>query len=209
MNNSAGSLLIGIAGETASGKTTFCERLVARAPRGSMSVLTLDSYYRSQSHLPVAEREKVNFDHPDAFDYPLLVEHVDRLRRGMTVDVPVYDFISHIRSCHTLEMAPARLVVVEGILTLHWEELRDRFDFKIFVDTPESVRLERRIDRDIRDRGRTRESVLRQWETSVSPMSKAFCAPTRQFADLVVRGEGWDEAIFDAVFEQATVPARK
>ena len=198
------SVLIGVAGETASGKTAFCNHLQERSPIGSVAVLALDSYYRCQAGLPTAERESTNFDHPDAFDYPLLVEHVGRLHRGMAVNVPIYDFTTHTRSSNTFETSPAQLIVVEGILTLYWGELRDCFDLRIFIEAPEDLRLKRRIDRDMRERGRTRESILRQWEDTVLPMTEAFCTPTRKYADLVVSGQQCVDEMVDAVLAQVT-----
>ena len=181
--------LIGIAGETASGKSTFCARLLDRVPTGLVRVLNLDSYYRSREHLSVVERGQVNFDHPDAFDYQLLMDHVDKLCHGHDVQVPVYDFHSHVRLSDTIELTWAPVIVVEGILALYWEDLRRRYDYGIYLDAPENLRLKRRIARDTAERGRTRESVIEQWKSSVQAMSAEFCLPTKQYANLVVDGE--------------------
>jgi uridine kinase len=186
------SMLIGIAGETASGKSTFCARLLDRTPPGQVKVVSLDSYYRSQEHLPVAERGQVNFDHPDALDYELLIDHVDKLCQGQDVQIPVYDFHSHVRLADTIELTWTPVIVVEGILALYWEELRRSYDYRIYVDAPENLRLKRRIARDTADRGRTRQSVIDQWKSSVQTMSAEFCVPTRQYADLIVDGEATD-----------------
>lgn len=196
--------LIGIAGETASGKSTFCNRLLDRTPAGLIRVLSLDSYYRSRKHLTTAEREQVNFDHPDALDYQLLIDHVDKLRHGQDVQVPIYDFHSHVRLSDTIELTWAPVIVVEGILALYWEDLRRRYDYPIYVDAPEDLRLKRRIARDTAHRGRTRESVIDQWKTSVQAMSAEFCAPTKQFADLVVDGEATDDTQLQKVIALCT-----
>jgi uridine kinase len=193
--------LIGIAGETASGKSTFCAQIVDRAPAGSLRVLSLDSYYRSQDHLPSRKREEVNYDHPEAFDLALLLEHIDELCQGRSIHMPVYDFGSHERLAKTIEVSWAPIIIIEGILALYWEELRRRYDVTVYVDAPENLRLERRIARDTAHRGRTRQSVIDQWESSVQPMSRAFCAPTREFADLIVNGENQDLAALEHLLD--------
>ena len=197
MREDKNAKLIGIAGETASGKSTLCARLLDRVPTGLVRVLSLDSYYRSREHLSVVERGQVNFDHPDAFDYQLLMDHVDKLCHGHDVQVPVYDFHSHVRLSDTIELTWAPVIVVEGILALYWEDLRRRYDHRIYVDAPENLRLKRRITRDTAHRGRTRESVIDQWKSSVQAMSAEFCVPTRQYADLIVDGEARDDTQLD------------
>ncbi len=196
--------LIGIAGETASGKSTLCARLLDQVPVGSMAILGLDSYYLSQEHLTVAERGHVNFDHPDAFDIPLLITHIDRLLHGQSIQIPVYDFASHARVSEVTEVPWAPIVVVEGILALYWEDLRRRFNFAVYVAASESVRLERRLARDIAQRGRTRESVIDQWNSSVQKSSAEFCVPTKRFADLVVDGEATGDTQFERLLSLLT-----
>jgi uridine kinase len=195
---------IGIAGETASGKSTFCHQLLDHMPPSSARVLGLDSYYLSQEPLPLAEREHVNFDHPDAFDCRLLIDHVDKLCRGQDIQVPVYNFSLHVRLPDTIHLPWAPVVIIEGILALYWEELRQYYDYSVYIDAPESVRLKRRIVRDCAHRGRTRASVIDQWENCVRTMSAEFSAPTRQYADLVIDGEAIDDSHFRHVVSQCT-----
>jgi len=205
MREDKNAKLIGIAGETASGKSTLCARLLDRAPTGLVRVLSLDSYYRSQGHLPDADRGRVNFDHPDAFDYQLLMDHVDKLRRGLDIQVPVYDFGSHVRLADTITMSWAPVIVVEGILALYWEDLRRRYDYRIYVDAAENLRLKRRIARDTAHRGRTRQSVISQWKTSVQAMSSEFCVPTKPYADLIMNGKATDDRQLEKVLALCTL----
>jgi uridine kinase len=166
--------------------------------------LGLDSYYLSQEHLSLDERDHVNFDHPDAFDCGLLIDHIDTLCRGRTIQVPVYDFSLHLRLPDTIDVPWAPVVIIEGILALYWEELRQRYDYSVYIDAPESVRLERRIARDVQQRGRTRESVIDQWKSSVQATSLEFCVPTRQYADLVLDGEAIDDSHFRQILSRCT-----
>lgn len=193
--------IIGVAGETACGKSTFCTWLVDRVPRGQVRVLSLDSSYRSQEHLPVFEREQVNFDHPDAFDRELLIDHVDKLRQGQDIRTPVYGFHFHLRLEKTIEVSSAPVIVVGGILALHWEDLRRRYDYRIFVDASEKLRLNRRIARDTTHRGRTRQSVIDQWQSSVQVMSAEYCVPTKRYADLIVDGKATADNQVDKVLD--------
>jgi uridine kinase len=180
------SLTVGIAGGTGAGKTTLARTLAASL--GGVVVLDLDSYYLDRSGLPPQARERLNFDEPEAIDVGLLVAHLGRLRNGRAIEKPRYSFESHTR-VGVDPIGPAPVVLVEGLLTLWWDELRDALDLKIYLDAPPDVRLARRIRRDIEWRGRTAESVLRQYEATVRPMHDLYVAPTRAFADLVLDGD--------------------
>lgn len=178
---------IGIAGGTGSGKTTFARHLHSKDPT-KVSIVPLDAYYYPLNHLTMEEREKVNFDHPDALDFPLIRAHLSQLRSGQQTEIPVYDFATHNRVPNPEKIDPTPIVLVEGILTLHDPELRQFYDLTVYVDTPDEIRLERRLNRDVRERGRTRELVYYQWENTVCPMHKKFCAPSKAYANRVISG---------------------
>jgi uridine kinase len=179
------SLLVGIGGGTASGKTTVALRL-AEALGTTASILDMDSYYRDRSALTPAERESVNFDHPDAFDVPVLAAQLEALRRGETIDKPVYSFATHTREPHTERVRPARVVLVEGILALAIPELVALFDIKIYVDTDDDIRVIRRLTRDVKERGRDFDSVVAQYMGTVRPMHLGFVEPSKRHADIII-----------------------
>jgi uridine kinase len=189
----ARAFLIGVAGGTGSGKTTVAERLAELAGTGDVALLKLDMYYRDLNHLPFEERAAINYDHPEAFDWPLLMRHVDALAAGTPVDVPVYDFQEFVRSDERHEVLPSRIVVVEGILVLAEPDLRARFDLSIYVDTDADVRFIRRLQRDITERARTPESVISQYLTTVRPMHLQFVEPSKRYADVIVPHGGLNE----------------
>lgn len=179
------SIIIGVAGGTGSGKTTLTRRLKERFG-DEMTVISHDNYYKAHDDMTYEERSRLNYDHPDAFDTDLLVEHIKALRAGETVACPVYDFTQHNRSKETLLIAPTGVIVVEGILIFADSKLRDLMDVKIFVDTDADVRILRRIVRDVRKRGRSLESVVTQYLTTVKPMHEQFVEPSKRKADLIV-----------------------
>lgn len=185
--------LIGLAGGTGSGKTTVGDVLV-RAAAGQAAVIPQDAYYKDQPEKPFAEREVTNYDEPAAFDLPLLLQHVDALKAGRPVDRPVYDFAQHRRADTTVTLAPAPVVLIEGILVLHEPALRARMDLKVFVDAPPDERFIRRMQRDVRERGRTPDSVIEQYRTTVKPMHDLFVQPSKQHADLIVPEGGQNAA---------------
>ena len=195
-------LFVGIAGGTASGKSTLAAQLVAASSSGYISILLVDSYYRAQDSLPLEQRKKVNYDHPDAFEFDLLTAHLASLADGQRVAVPVYDYTIHTRASQAQELQPAPVIIVEGILSLYPASVRAYCDLKLFVDAPSQLRLQRRLERDTRERGRTRESVLSQWETTVDPMHCLFCEPTRSFADQIIDGSGWDDRLIQNLLER-------
>ncbi|MEE2957415.1 MAG: uridine kinase [Actinomycetota bacterium] len=183
------STVLGVAGGSGAGKTTLVESVAARLGDRA-TVLWFDEYYHDLAHMDPSERVAVNFDHPDSLDVGLLVEHLDGLLDGRAVDVPVYDFAFHIRTGRTRRVEPRPVVVVDGILVLAFPEIRDRLDLAVFVDAPESVRLGRRLERDVRDRGRTAEMSQAQWAATVGPMYEEVVAPSADHADFRLDGTG-------------------
>ena len=185
-------LVIGIAGGTGSGKTTLMKNLIARF-QGDVTVLSHDNYYKRHDELTYEERCRLNYDEPAALETDLMARHLDRLRRGEAIDCPVYDFTVHNRSDETVRIEPRKVIIVEGILIFENKELRDLMDIRIFVDTDADVRLCRRIKRDVNKRGRTLESVLTQYQTTVKPMHEKYVEPSKRFANIVVPegGKNW------------------
>ena len=181
--------MVGVVGGSGAGKTTLVRGLVDRLGSDA-SVLWFDEYYHDLVHLDPAERAVVNFDHPDSLDVDLLVAHMAALLAGRPAEVPVYDFSTHTRTGRTRLVQPGPVVVVDGILVLAFPAIRERLDVSVFVEAPAEVRLTRRLDRDVRERGRTPESVRAQFAATVAPMHEAFVSPCRAFADLVLDGQG-------------------
>ena len=182
--------VVGVAGGSGSGKTTVVDRVVAHFGRDVVTVIRHDAYYHDLSHLPAARRARVNFDHPDSLDTELLVDHLRALRAGRSVQVPVYDFETHTRTGQSVPAEPRPVVLVDGILVLALPKLREMLDLRTFVDVDARDRLDRRIERDVQQRGRTRASVVAQFETSVAPMHERFVGPSREHADLIIEGGG-------------------
>ena len=176
--------LIGVAGGSNSGKTTIAEKLAGMIG-GDLSLIRLDAYYISRSDQPIEVRAAANYDHPDAFDWELLNDHLAALSAGATVEVPVYDYTIHDRSERVELVTPAKVVVVEGILVLWEPRLRERFDLKIFVDTPADLRIIRRLKRDVAERGRTIDSILEQYLATVRPSHELFIEPSKRHADVI------------------------
>jgi uridine kinase len=178
-------LMIGIAGGTGSGKSTVAQAIVDELGTEHVALITQDSYYKN-GPVTLAERQELNYDHPDSFDNALLLEHLVALRSGQSIRVPVYDFTTYARKLETLPLNPKPVIVVEGIHMLVEEHLRALLDIKVFVDTDPDVRVLRRLMRDIRERGRTLESVYHQYVSTVKPMHDAFIEPSKRFADLII-----------------------
>jgi uridine kinase len=178
--------LIGIAGLSGSGKTTLARALASQLP--SAAVFPLDAYYRPLGHLTFEERKDVNFDHPDALDWPLAVGHLLALQAGIAVETPVYNFATHTREPHTLRQTPADCILVEGLLALWHAELRNLLALKVFVDAPAELCRDRRLNRDVVERRRNYEEVLDQWYKTVHPMAEQFILPSRVSADLIIDG---------------------
>ena len=178
-------LVIGIAGGTGSGKTTLMKNIIG-SYGDSVTVLSHDNYYKRRDELTYEQRCLINYDEPDALETDLMAMHLDKLRQGEAIDCPVYDFTQHNRSDKTVEIVPKSVIIVEGILIFENQPLRDLMDIKIFVDTDADVRLCRRIKRDVNKRGRTLESVLTQYQTTVKPMHEKYVEPSKKYADIVV-----------------------
>ena len=179
-------LIIGIAGGTGSGKTTVVKKIIESLPPGEVVLLPQDSYYKDNSHVPVEKRQYINFDHPDAFDTDMMIEHLQQLREGHAIECPTYDYTIHNRAAETITIEPRKVIVVEGILIFASRVLCDQMDIKIFVDADADVRLCRRIRRDVKKRGRTIDSVIEQYLTTVKPMHEQFVEPSKKNANLIV-----------------------
>lgn len=179
-------LIIGIAGGTGSGKTTVVNRIMELLPRGEVVVIPQDSYYKDSSHLPLEQRQEINFDHPESIEFELLVEHIGRLKRGEPVEQPIYSYLTCTRAKETVPIQPKHVIIVEGILIFSSEELRKLMDIKVFVDADADDRLSRVIARDIVERGRSVHKVLERYEKTVKPMHLQFIEPTKRYADIVV-----------------------
>ncbi len=192
-------LVIGIAGGSGSGKTTVAQEILNRVGAARISFLQHDSYYKDLSGLPPAQRAAVNFDHPNSLETELLVAHIEKLKAGEAVKIPVYDFSIHTRTDKTYEVLPRRVILVEGILIFAEPNLRELFDVKIFVDTDDDVRLIRRMQRDIEERGRTAESVIKQYMATVRPMHLEFVEPSKRYADVIIPEGGFNTAALDMV----------
>ena len=195
------TMIIGIAGGTGSGKTTLTERLKAEF-QGDVSVLYHDNYYKSHSDMTYEERAKLNYDHPDAFETERMIADLQALRRGEAVECPVYDYTVHDRSPQTLVVQPTKVILVEGILIFAEPELRALMDIKIFVDTDADVRILRRIMRDVKKRGRSLDSVVEQYLTTVKPMHEQFVEPSKRFADIVVLEGGRNLVALDMIIQR-------
>jgi uridine kinase len=187
-------LIVGIAGGTGSGKTTVAKRIAASLPAVSVTTIEHDAYYRDRSDLPADERSQLNYDHPSSLETELLIEHIDRLRAGESIDVPIYDFKEHKRAAESRRVSPTPIVLVEGILVFVDAKLRDRLDMKLFVDTDADIRIFRRIRRDMEHRGRTFDSVREQYYKTVRPMHLEFVEPSKRTADLIIP-EGGNNAV--------------
>lgn len=194
-------ITIGIAGGTGSGKTTITRRIMQEFG-GDVSVVYHDNYYKRHDNLTYDERTKLNYDHPNAFDTPLLIEHLEALRAGQAVECPIYDYTVHNRSENTVTIRPAKVIVVEGILIFAEPELCKRMDIKIFVDTDADVRILRRIVRDTRDRGRDLESIVTQYLTTVKPMHEMFVEPSKRNADIIIPEGGHNLVAMDMLIER-------
>ena len=194
-------LVIGIAGGTGSGKTTLMDNLVKRFG-DDVTVLSHDNYYRRRDDMTLEERSKVNYDEPAALETDLMVRHLEKLRQGEAIECPVYDFAQHNRSNKTTTIQPKRVIIVEGILIFEDEALRNLMDIRIFVDTDADVRLGRRILRDVEERGRTLQSVLEQYETTVKPMHEKYVEPSKKYAHLVVPEGGKNFVALDMILSR-------
>jgi uridine kinase len=191
-------LIIGIAGGTGSGKTTVVKKVVDSFPGGEVAVIPQDSYYKDSGHLPMEERQKLNFDHPDAIDFELLVEQLQQLREGKTIQQPTYSYITCTRSTtETVTVHPADIIIVEGILIFTCEKLRKLLDIMVFVDADADDRLLRVISRDIIERGKTVEATMIRYQDTLKPMHNQFIEPTKRYADIIVPQGGHNKVAID------------
>jgi len=193
---------VGIAGGTGSGKTTVASKLRDALPEGSAIIIDHDSYYKDRSSMPRRERDLLNFDHPDSLDNGLLIEHLDELARGSAIEIPIYDFVTHSRRTDRRKIAPVPVVIVEGILIFADQEIRRRFDVKIFVDTDADIRAFRRVRRDMESRGRTFAQVDEQYHRTVRPMHLEFVEPSKRFSDILIPEGGNNQVAIDLVISR-------
>ena len=184
-------VVIGIGGPSGSGKSTIADA-IQKEVRDHITILTQDSYYKSFEHLSYKERAKINYDHPQAFDNELLISHIQALKQRIPVQIPVYDFATHLRTDKTVPLTPSKIIMVEGILIFENKVLRDLMDIKIFVDTDSDIRVLRRIERDMNERGRTLESIMEQYRSTVRPMNIEFVEPSKRYADVIIPEGGYN-----------------
>ena len=192
-------LVIGIAGGSGSGKTTVAQEILQRVGPDRIAYIQHNSYYKDLTGLPPAQRAEVNFDHPNSLETELLISHIEQLRAGQPIEVPIYDFSNHSRTDKSFTVNPRGVIVVEGILIFTDLTLRSLFDVKIFVDTDADIRLIRRLQRDITERGRTAESVIKQYQATVRPMHLEFVEPSKRYADVIIPEGGFNAAALDMV----------
>lgn len=195
-------LVIAIAGGSGSGKTTVATEILKRVGSHRIAYLPHDAYYRDLKDLPPAQRELVNFDHPNSLETPLMIEHIRKLKNWEAIELPVYDFTNHTRTSRTIHVEPQRVILVEGILIFAEPALRELFDVKIFVDTDPDLRFIRRLERDIRERGRTTESVIRQYLNTVRPMHMDFVEPSKRYADVIIPEGGFNTVALEMVISR-------
>ena len=192
-------LILGIAGGTGSGKTTVVNQIVKQLPTDEVCVISQDSYYKATDSLSYKERTKINFDHPRAIDFDLLIKHLKELKKGKTINQPVYSFVTHNRTKDVVKTHPRKVVIVEGILIFNNQELRDLFDIKIFVHADTDERLIRRVRRDISERGRDIDEVLDRYQNTLKPMHQQFIEPTKNFADMIIPNDRYNTVAIDII----------
>ena len=192
-------LVIGIAGGTGSGKTTVVHQIMNELPSTEVGVISQDSYYKETNNLTYEERTKINFDHPRAIDFELLIAHLKDLKAGKIIEQPIYSFITHNRTEDTISTHPRKVVIVEGILIFTNPEIRDLFDIKVFVHADSDERLIRRLKRDIAERGRDMDEVLNRYQTTLKPMHEQFIEPTKAFADIIIPNDKYNTVAIDVV----------
>lgn len=190
-------LIIGIAGGSGSGKTTVVNKIIQDIPKDSVSIISQDSYYYDNGHLSAKERAEINFDHPSSIEFDLLIKHIDQLKQGKSIPMPIYSYVSCARSDKTITVFPRKVVIVEGILILTNEALRERMNIKVYVDADADDRLMRISWRDMEERGRTFKKVLKHYETYVKPMHLQFIEPTKRYADIIVPQGGENHVAID------------
>ena len=190
-------LIIGIAGGTGSGKTTVVRKITERLPKDSVVIIPQDSYYKDNSHIPLEERQKINFDHPDALEFDLLIKHINEIKLKQTIQQPIYSYLTCTRSEETITVAPKPVIIVEGILIFTNKLLRNLFDLRVFVDADADDRLMRVIQRDIIERGRSVNQVIERYDNTIKPMHLQFIEPTKRYADIIVPQGGNNHKAID------------
>lgn len=192
-------ILIAVAGGSASGKTTVVDKIIERLNSKDIIVISHDDYYKDLSHLPLEERYKVNFDHPDSLDNDLFVNHLKKLLSGETISKPMYDFVAHNRSTKITEVSPTKIIIIEGILVLEDERVRDLATIKLFVESDDDIRFIRRLVRDTKERGRSIDSVINQYINTVKPMYYSFVKPTKRYADMIIPNDSNHDVAVDCI----------
>ena len=192
-------MIIGIGGGTGSGKTTIAQKIISFVGAEHFVYLQQDSYYRNLGDMPLEVKHRVNYDHPDAFDTELLINHLEALKAGEQIQQPIYDYASHSRRPETVDVEPRPIIIVEGILVFVNPELRALMDMKVFVDTDADIRFIRRLDRDVHERGRSVESIIAQYQTTVRPMHLQFVEPSKRYADLIIPEGGFNDVGIDLI----------
>lgn len=192
-------LIIGIAGGTGCGKTTVVQQIIEQLPQGEVAVISQDSYYKDLSHLTKKERGQVNFDHPNSIDFELLIQHLQAIKSGKTIEIPVYSFVEETRLSETTTTVPKKVIIVEGILVLSNPKLRELFDIKIYVHADSDERLIRRLQRDIKERGHDLEKVLYRYQNAVKPMHNEFIEPSKEYADIIIPNNNYNTVAVDMV----------
>ncbi len=192
-------LIIGIAGGTGCGKTTVVNQILNELPEGEVGVISQDSYYKDTSHLSFEDRVKINFDHPRSIDFELLEKHLKALKKGKSIEQPIYSFVKHNRTGDTIKTKPRKVMIVEGILIMTNPELREMFDIKIFVHTDSDERLIRRLKRDITERGRDIDEVINRYQTTLKPMHEQFIEPMKEYADIIIPNNKYNTVAVDIV----------
>ncbi len=195
------AIIIGIAGGTGCGKSTFINKIKDEF-NDNISILSHDFYYKQHNDIPFEDRKKINYDHPNAFDTDIMIEHIKALAEGKAIERPVYDFTIHNRIDETVTVYPAKVIVVEGILIFENKELRDLCDIKVFIDTDADVRIIRRIIRDVQERGRTLDSIVNQYLTTVKPMHEMFVEPSKKYADIIIPEGGFNQVALEMLNER-------
>ncbi len=192
-------LILGIAGGTGSGKTTVVNQILNELPEDEVTVISQDSYYKKNDHLSYQERCNINFDHPNAIDFDLLIDHMQELKKGNVIEQPIYSFVTHNRVQDTLITHPKNVVIIEGILILTNKQLRDLIDIKVFVHADSDERLIRRLKRDIQERGRDINEVLERYQSTLKPMHQEFIEPTKNYADIIIPNDTYNTVAIDIV----------
>jgi uridine kinase len=195
-------MIIGISGGTGSGKTTVTQKIINAVGSEGVVYLQQDAYYRNLGDMPIDLRHKVNYDHPDAFDTELLINHLQALREGESIEQPIYDYSTHSRRTETFHVEPRPVIIIEGILVFDLPRLRGLMDLKIFVDADADIRFIRRLDRDVHERGRSVESIINQYLTTVRPMHLQFVEPSKRYADIIIPEGGYNEVGIDLITEK-------